>query len=230
MTATQMAGPLSQFAQFARLTGASWDGWIYPLPTLADGRAADISDDFSAEATADHRQHLGVDLMYRRLPSESAELPRGTKLFYMPANTPVVAAYGGKIWSASVTGYGHSVTIDHGNVPGVGPAVTFYQHMASFSREWRKGDVVRPGDVLGIVGGSLTGYPLHHLHFELRLPTRDKAIDPKPYMAKWARRRIGQLSMPSRGRGISMPLVIGVGAGLLALGIMIASAGRDELA
>ncbi len=31
------------------------------------------------------------------------------------------------------------------------------------------------------------------------------------------------------GRGISMPLVIGVGAGLLALGIMIASAGRDEL-
>ena len=31
------------------------------------------------------------------------------------------------------------------------------------------------------------------------------------------------------GRGISTPLVIGVGAGLLALGIMIASAGRDEL-
>lgn len=34
----------------------------------------------------------------------------------------------------------------------------------------------------------------------------------------------------SSGRGISTPLVIGVGASLLALGIMIANAGRDELA
>ena len=30
------------------------------------------------------------------------------------------------------------------------------------------------------------------------------------------------------GRGISMPIVLGVGAGLLALGIMIASASSDE--
>ena len=31
------------------------------------------------------------------------------------------------------------------------------------------------------------------------------------------------------GRGVSMPIVIGVGTGLLALGIMIARASRDEL-
>lgn len=31
------------------------------------------------------------------------------------------------------------------------------------------------------------------------------------------------------GRGLSMPLVIGIGAGLRTLAIMVASAGRDEL-
>ena len=215
---------------------ARWGGWVYPLPTLANDRAAVISDGFSAEKTTEHRQHLGVDVMYRRRPHEPASLPRGTTLFYVPANTPVLAAFGGKIWNASVTGYGHSVTIDHGNAPEIGPAVTFYQHMESFSRPWKKGDVVRAGDELGIVGGSLTGYPLHHLHFELWLPTRDKAVDPGPYMAKWERRRVNGLVTSRRddrdsrgGRGISMPLVIGVGAGLLVLGLMVASAGRDEL-
>lgn len=177
--------------------------------------------------------------MYRRLPFEPAELPRGTKLFYVPANTPVLAAFDGKIWNASVTGYGHSVTIDHGNAPDIGPAVTFYQHMSSFSRPWKKGDRVRAGDAIGIVGGSLTGYALHHLHFELWLPTRDKVVDPKPYMAKWKRRRANQITASSvtassneeRGRrgGVSMPIIIGVGAGLLALGLIVASAKRDEL-
>ena len=216
------------------LATARWDGWVYPLPTLADDRMAVVSDDFSAEKTTEHRQHLGTDVMYRRRPHEPSELPRGTKLFYMPANTPVLAAFDGKIWNASVTGHGHSVTIDHGNAPDVGPAVTFYQHMSSFARPWKKGDVVRAGDELGIVGGSLSGYPLHHLHFELWLPTRDKAVDPEPYMAKWvrlrARQRIGRGDPGGAGvRGISTPLVIGVGAGLLALGIMIATAGSDEL-
>ena len=209
------------------LADARWDGWVYPLPTLGDGRNATVTDGFSAEKTADHRQHLGVDVMYRRRPHEPAELPRGTKLFYVPAGTPVLAAFDGKIWSTRVTDYGHSVTIDHGNAPDIGPAVTFYQHMASFARPWKKGDVVRAGDEIGIVGGSLTGYRLHHLHFELWLPTRDKVIDPEPYMMKWARRRIG--STRSTG-GASMPLVIGVGAALLALGVIIASGGGDELA
>ena len=226
------------------LADARWTGWVYPLPTLADDHAAVISDGFSAEKTADHRQHLGVDVMYRRRPLEPAKLPRGTKLFYMPEKTPVLAAFDGKIWGTNITDLGHSVTIDHGDAPEIGPAVTFYQHMGSFSRWWRKGDVVRAGDELGVVGGPLLGYPLHHLHFELWLPTRDKAIDPEPYMTKWERRRVNQIVAPSRDDrvaparddravargGISMPLMIGIGAaGLLALGIMIASAGSNEL-
>ena len=223
------------------LADARWTGWVYPLPTLADDRAAVVSDGFSAEKTAAHRKHLGVDVMYRRLPHEPAALPRGTKLFYMPPGTPVLAAFDGKIWSTSVTDYGHAITLDHGNAPDIGPTVTFYQHMASFAQPWKKGDVVRAGDELGIVGGSLIEYPLHHLHFELWLPTRDKAVDPEPYMKTWERRRMPLVgaerddvsrssSMIDRGeRGISMPIVIGVSAGLLALGLMLASASRDDL-
>lgn len=216
------------------LADARWAGWVYPLPTLADGRIARVTDGFSAEKTAEHRQHLGVDVMYQRRPNEPAELPRGTKLFYVPPGTPVLAAFDGKIWGTSVTDYGHSVAIDHGNAPDIGPAVTFYQHMASFARPWKKGDVIRAGEPLGIVGGSLVDYPLHHLHFELWLPTRDKAVDPQPYMSKWRRLGAGEVVAPSGGgrggRGVSMPLVIGVGvAGLLALGLAIASAGRDDL-
>lgn len=201
----------------------TWEGWVFPLPTLPGDRAAVISDSFHAEETADHRKHLGADLMYRRLPAEPAELPRGTKRYSVPARTPVLAAFHGKVRSAEVTGYGHSVAIDHGDVPGVGPVVTFYQHMEGFSRPWKKGDNVAAGERLGIVGGSLTGYPLHHLHFELWMPTRDKAVDPEPYLKQWQRR-----SVRDRG-GVSTPILIGVGAGMLALGLMIASAGRDEL-
>lgn len=174
----------------------TWAGWIYPLPTLGDGRSAVISDGFKAVQTDDHRQHLGVDVMYRRSPMEPAELPRGSKGYYVPANTPVLAAFGGKIASANITGYGHSVSIDHGVVPGIGHVVTFYQHMSSYARPWKVGDRVSAGEKLGIVGGSLTGYPLHHLHFEMWLPTRANAINPAPYMALWQRRTSANIALP----------------------------------
>jgi murein DD-endopeptidase MepM/ murein hydrolase activator NlpD len=176
----------------------NWQGWVYPLPTLG-GRPAVISDGFKSVAIDGHRQHLGVDMMYRRLPLEPATLPRGSKGYYMPPNTPVMAAFGGRIWSSNVDGYGHSVQIDHGNIPNLGPTVTFYQHMASFASQWKKGDVVSAGDRLGIVGHSLTGYGLDHLHFELWLPTRSNAVDPAPYMNRWRRQGspnlLGALSM-----------------------------------
>lgn len=160
---------------------------VFPLPTLGT-RQAVISDGFSATATKDHREHLGCDLMYRRLASEPQVLPRGSKGFYVPENTPVLCALPGKIWSTVFTGLGHSVVVDHGNVIGLGPCCTFYQHMSSWSRTWRKGDIVTAGTELGIVGGSLSGYPLHHLHFEVWLPTRTHAVDPAPHLARWTRK------------------------------------------
>lgn len=172
-------------------TSDAWPGWVWPMRALGS-RQPVISDGFSPAATDGHRKHLGVDIMYRRLASESPTLPQGTKNFYVPANTPVVAAYHGKIWIANLSPKGHQIQIDHGNVPGLGPLNTYYQHLQSFSRQWRKGDTVRPGDVLGIVGGNIEpgGYPLWHLHFELWVPTAGRsasewAIDPAPVMAKW---------------------------------------------
>lgn len=163
---------------------------VFPLPNIG-ARKAVITDHFQAVATTGekgHRQHLGVDVAYVRLASEPQTLPRGTKLFYSPADTPVLAALPGKIWSATFSDLGHSVVIDHGNVGGVGPCCTFYQHLSSWSRAWKKGDPIIAGEQLGIVGGSLSGYPWHHLHFELWLPTRNKAVDPTPHMMKWARK------------------------------------------
>lgn len=162
---------------------------VFPLPTIGS-RLAVISDGFSKVATADHREHLGCDLMYRRLATEAPTLPRGSKMFAVPANTPVYAALSGKIWSRAFTEYGHSVVVDHGNVFGVGPCCTFYQHMASWSRDWTKGDIVTAGDQLGIVGHSLSGYGLDHLHFEIWLPTRSNAANPAQYLAMWRRKVI----------------------------------------
>jgi murein DD-endopeptidase MepM/ murein hydrolase activator NlpD len=76
--------------------------------------------------------------------------------------TPVVAADNGVVVKSgySSTGYGGRVIIDH-NID----YVTLYAHLAqAFVRE---GDVVRKGQVIGLVGstGNSTG---PHLHFELR--------------------------------------------------------------
>jgi len=101
---------------------------------------------------------------------------------------------------------------------------TWYQHLAAFSRNWKKGDEVQPGTVLGDMGySSAEGEQLRHLHFEIRNPT--SSIDPEPYLDLW--RKTGAVA--SRG-GLSIPIAIGAGAGLLVLGIIIASTGRDELA
>ncbi len=169
----------------------AWPGWLWPMPALG-GRAPVISDGFSAAATDGHRKHLGVDIMYRRLPSEPPTLPQGSKHFYVPVNTPVLAAFSGKVWKADLSPKGHQIQIDHGSVSGIGPLNTYYQHLSSFARTWRRGDIVKAGDVLGIVGGSPIGYPLWHLHFELWVPAAGKpvsewAIDPAPAMAKWQR-------------------------------------------
>jgi murein DD-endopeptidase MepM/ murein hydrolase activator NlpD len=90
-----------------------------------------------------------------------------------PAGAPVHAAGGGRVVRAeSVSGYGNLVIIDHG-----GGLETRYAHLAGFSVQ--KGDVVRPGEIVGQVGatGRVTG---PHLHFEVR---RDgQALDPADEM------------------------------------------------
>lgn len=80
----------------------------------------------------------------------------------VPWGTPVVAADNGVVIKSgySTVGYGGRVIIDH-NID----YVTLYAHLSqAFVRE---GDVVRKGQVIGLIGstGNSTG---PHLHFELR--------------------------------------------------------------
>ena len=80
----------------------------------------------------------------------------------VPWGTPVLAADNGVVIKSgySTVGYGGRVIIDH-NID----YVTLYAHLSqAFVRE---GDVVRKGQVIGLIGstGNSTG---PHLHFELR--------------------------------------------------------------
>ena len=79
-----------------------------------------------------------------------------------PLGTPIVAADNGKVIRAgwNTQGYGWLVIIDHGN-----DYLTLYAHLSSI--EVNLGDVVRQGQVIGLVGstGHSTG---PHLHFEIR--------------------------------------------------------------
>ncbi len=87
--------------------------------------------------------------------------------------TPVYApAMGTVTFSATKSGYGNYVMIDHGN-----GYVTTYAHMSS--RSVKVGDIVSKGDLVGAVGatGRVTG---SHLHFEILL--NGSYVDPMLYI------------------------------------------------
>ena len=102
------------------------------------------------------RQHAGIDLGAAQ-------------------GTPVKAAAGGRVKSASVQGgYGNIVVIRHAN-----GTETAYAHLASYGV--RAGDTVAAGQVIGRVGstGHSTG---PHLHFEVRVNGRPR--DPIDYLPR----------------------------------------------
>lgn len=177
----------------------AWLGWVWPVP-VTDNRVPVISQEFKPfsggdrNATTQAANHLGVDIMFRKRAGD----PTGKVLHdastnhIAPPGTKVIAAFPGVVWSAGVGGYGHYVLIDHGNVPGIGGLNTFYQHLEGFAQNWKKGDVVAGGQLLGTMGfpPALDSEHLRHLHFELRAPQAGVAperwsVDPAPYMRFW---------------------------------------------
>lgn len=90
-----------------------------------------------------------------------------------PAGTPIHAADGGTVVTASYEagGYGNYIVINHG-----GGRSTRYGHMSGFAVS--AGQTVTKGQVIGYVGstGLSTGA---HLHFETRV--NGVAVDPKSY-------------------------------------------------
>jgi Peptidase family M23 len=219
-----------------------WSGWVWPVPRW-QGRTPVITQEWKpgrdpvpGTPSSERANHLGVDIMFRKLPTD----PPGNVLhdaegsFIAPAGVPILAAGPGKIWARGEEPYyGKWLQVDHGDV------VTFYQHLASYDREWRKGDRVEAGDVVGRMGYA-PGDPqaLRHLHFELWWPRKGEPFDswrqdPRPHMDRWSVVDVGQgRSVVDQGRslGLSTPAIIGLGAGLvglLALGLWAAAAHNE---
>lgn len=93
--------------------------------------------------------------------------------FRAPSGTPVRATASGRIFDAGTNGgYGRMVEIDHGF-----GLTTRYAHLSSILV--REGDIVRKGDIVGLVGstGRSTG---PHLHYEVRID--DDATDPTRFL------------------------------------------------
>lgn len=163
--------------------------WIHPVPTL-DGRPAVTSNEFRANDSTDGkaRQHLGVDLMYRRRDARDlisafpAGTPGGTPLFFMPEHVSVLAASAGVVTFASLTSTGNTVIVRHPN-----GWATYYTHLATLAVQ--RGAAVIAGQTLGTIGASPEDAAhLRHLHFEMwKGATREGAVDPDPYLAAWER-------------------------------------------
>lgn len=155
---------------------------IYPV-RLAAGRRPVISQPFKA------RQHLGVDIMWPRLPADppySATDPRGTQSFVALPGAVCVAARPGKVIYAKTADNGHRVRL-----AAIDGSHLLYLHLADL--RVKAGDVVDPGAELGLMGGDPTGADPHHtvhLHFERRVHVEDSGdgwgmgpVDPQPWLA-----------------------------------------------
>lgn len=96
--------------------------------------------------------------------------------FAAARNTPVYATANGKVKLSKIsyeqTGYGNQVEIDHGN-----GYVTKYAHLESIMV--KKGEEVKRGQVIGLVGNS-GGSVAPHLHYEVI--KEGKKVNPIFYM------------------------------------------------
>lgn len=175
---------------------SDWSRWVWPVP-VTDKRVPHITDGFSSKKTNDHRQHLGVDIMFPKREGDpiGEVLHDASKGSIAPPGTLIMSAGPGKVWSSGIDSYGHWIKIDHGKV-GTNGVTTRYAHLNRFSRSWKRGDDVLPGTILGEMGyaPSKDSEQLRHLHFELAFPRKDVpesdwVADPAPFMRHW--RKVG---------------------------------------
>ena len=159
--------------------------WVWPVPAYK-GRSPVVSDGFDSPRPG-FPFHGGVDIMYKRLPTDTFKpgTPNGSKAFVMPDNTPALAASDGVVWSAMKTPQGYAVVIDHGN-----RVKTFYTHLdklfVSLSGPGEKKERVRAGQAIGSIGFSpLDPQRLKHLHFEVWIDGPTNKVDPVIPMRVW---------------------------------------------
>ncbi|MDO1557838.1 M23 family metallopeptidase [Brevundimonas sp. 2R-24] len=128
--------------------------WLLPV------RGYDVNSRFGHRRLADEeraRLHAGVDIA-------------------APLGTPVLAASGGRVLRAGLSGggYGRYVVVEHED-----GMVTLYGHLSEIDPSVSRGASVVPGQRLGAVGstGHSTG---PHLHFEMRAAGRP--INPQAHI------------------------------------------------
>lgn len=102
-------------------------------------------------------------------PRDFASDPWHTGIdFAAPTGTPILAAADGVVLfiAQMPNGFGNYIVVYHGDYNGT-PVCTMYAHMSAFGN-YRQGDPVSAGDVIGYVGstGLSTG---PHLHFQLHV-------------------------------------------------------------
>lgn len=102
-------------------------------------------------------------------PRDFASDPWHTGIdFAAPSGTPILAATDGVVLfiAQMPNGFGNYIVVYHGDYNGE-PVCTMYAHMSAFGN-YRQGDPVSAGDVIGYVGstGLSTG---PHLHFQLHV-------------------------------------------------------------
>ena len=176
--------------------------WVWPVKSW-NGRVPVISDGFGSPRPGGIT-HQGVDVMFRRQPTDSlvAGTPNGSKLFVMPDGVHALAAADGYVWSAMQTPRGWAVVIDHKPLP----YATFYTHLERLlvaqAAPSKNGQRVLAGTPIGIVGGDPIVPPrLKHLHFELWMGGPKDAVDPAPLMRKWP--SVGESTLVARNGGFT---------------------------
>ncbi len=128
--------------------------------------AMPIKDDF--------RESSGFGPRTHPITGKKGKMHNGLD-FAAPAGTPIYAAESGTVIVAqSMSGYGNTVIIDHGN-----GLWTLYAHIRKGGIKVEKGESVKRGQKIAEVGttGTSTG---NHLHFEVRL--NEKPVNPVNYL------------------------------------------------
>jgi murein DD-endopeptidase MepM/ murein hydrolase activator NlpD len=157
--------------------------WVWPVGVWR-GRKPEISDGFDTTRTLPSGQvvkHGGVDIMYRRKPSDpwKAGTTNAVRDWVMPDHRAALAASDGVVRYARNTPRGWSVVIDHAP----NHLATYYTHMSSLLVSAKQ--AVRAGTPLGVIGADpLDAAHLMHAHFELWHGDYAGHFDPRRLMEK----------------------------------------------
>lgn len=153
--------------------------FVHPVPRYKDGREPVTS---SSYRSADRPDHVGDDIMYPRVPADGGppnELapPHFARRFFMPFGVPALSIGPGTVSISQDIGTGGYVKIEH-------ESGLSSQYMHLKDRRVKVGDQVSAGEPIGTIyfNPSESGFPLVHLHFQLR--RYGVLIDPGPFLSQ----------------------------------------------